>query len=228
MLPIVPPPILLSAYRQGLFPMAEARSDQDIFWVEPRERAIIPIGGFHCSRSLARTIRREEFTIRVDSDFAGTVLECAAPRGDGEGTWISGRIAASYQRLHEVGHAHSIECWQGNELVGGVYGVAFDQVFCGESMFSRRRDASKVALAWLLALLQRAGCMLFDCQFMTGHLASLGAIPIPQSEYLDRLQNARGAQRLTLPQSLAEVEREAQDSSSSPGKLIAHSLTQTS
>ena len=228
MLPIVPPPILLSAYRQGLFPMAESRSDQDIFWVEPRERAIIPIGGFHCSRSLARTIRREVFTIRVDSDFAGTVLECAAPRGDGEGTWISGRIAASYQRLHEVGHAHSIECWQGTELVGGVYGVAFDQVFCGESMFSRRRDASKVALAWLLALLQRAGCVLFDCQFMTGHLASLGAIPIPQSEYLDRLENARGAQRLTLPQSLAEVEREAQDSSSSPGKLIAHSLTQTS
>ena len=142
MLPIVPPPILLSAYRQGLFPMAEARSDQDIFWVEPRERAIIPIGGFHCSRSLARTIRREVFTIRVDSDFAGTVLQCAAPRATGEDTWISGRIAASYQRLHEVGHAHSIECWQGGEMVGGVYGVAFDRVFCGESMFRRRRDAS--------------------------------------------------------------------------------------
>ncbi|MBD59078.1 MAG: leucyl/phenylalanyl-tRNA--protein transferase [Citromicrobium sp.] len=232
MLPIVPPPILLSAYRQGLFPMAERRSDQDIFWVEPRERAIIPIGEFHCSRSLARTIRRDVFTIRVDSDFAGTVLECAAPRGDGEDTWISGRIAASYQRLHEVGHAHSIECWQGpkgeEELVGGVYGVAFDRVFCGESMFSRRRDASKVALAWLLALLERAGCVLFDCQFMTGHLASLGAIPIPQSEYLDRLGAARGNQRLSLPQALTEVEAEAAAQSSSPGKLIAHSLTHTS
>ncbi len=233
MLPIVPPPILLSAYRQGLFPMAEARSDQDIFWVEPRERAIIPIGGFHCSRSLARTIRREVFTIRVDSDFAGTVLQCAAPRATGEDTWISGRIAASYQRLHEVGHAHSIECWQGGEMVGGVYGVAFDRVFCGESMFSRRRDASKVALAWLLALLERAGCELFDCQFMTGHLASLGAIPIPQSEYLERLGAARGDQRISLPQALAEVEAEAaaQSSpalSSSPGKLIAHFLTQTS
>jgi len=233
MLPIVPPPILLSAYRQGLFPMAETRSDQDIFWVEPRERAIIPIGGFHCSRSLARTIRRETFTIRVDSDFAGTVLQCAAPRGNGEDTWISGRIAASYQRLHEVGHAHSIECWAGSELVGGVYGVAFDRVFCGESMFSRRDNGSKVALAWLMALLERAGCVLFDCQFMTGHLASLGAIPIPQSEYLERLAQARGEQRLSLPQALAEVEAEAAAQSaaglpSSPGKLIAHSLTQTS
>ncbi|GAB5350128.1 leucyl/phenylalanyl-tRNA--protein transferase [Alteriqipengyuania sp. 357] len=228
MLPIVPPPILLSAYRQGLFPMAETRRDQDIFWVEPRERAIIPIGGFHCSRSLARTIRREVFTIRVDSDFAGTVLECAAPRADTDETWISGRIAASYQRLHEVGHAHSIECWQDGELVGGVYGVAFDRVFCGESMFSRRRDGSKVALAWLLALLQRAGCVLFDCQFMTGHLASLGATPIPQSDYLERLGEARGAQRLTLPQAIAEVEAEARAQSSSPGKLIAHSLIHTS
>ncbi|WP_370179809.1 leucyl/phenylalanyl-tRNA--protein transferase [Alteriqipengyuania sp.] len=232
MLPIVPPPILISAYRQGLFPMAESRRDQDIFWVEPRERAIIPIGEFHCSRSLARTIRREVFEIRVDSDFAGTVLACAQPRATGEDTWISGRIAASYQRLQEVGHAHSLECWQGpegeQELVGGVYGVAFDRVFCGESMFSRRDNASKVALGWLLALLQRAGCQLFDCQFMTGHLASLGAIPIPQAEYLERLEAARGEQRLSLPQALAEVQREALAYSSSPGKLIAHSLTQTS
>ena len=228
MLPIVPPPILLSAYRQGLFPMAESRSDQDIFWVEPRERAIIPIGGFHCSRSLARTIRRDVFTITVDSDFAGTIVECAAPRADAEDTWISGRIAASYQRLHEVGHAHSIECRQNGELVGGVYGVAFDRVFCGESMFSRRTDASKVALGWLLALLERAGCQLFDCQFMTGHLASLGAIPIPQSEYLERLEAAQGNQRLSLPQALAEIQAEAAQSSSSPGKLIAQLLTQTS
>ncbi|MEL7720139.1 leucyl/phenylalanyl-tRNA--protein transferase [Citromicrobium bathyomarinum] len=228
MLPIVPPPVLLSAYAQGLFPMAESRRDQDIFWVEPRERAIIPIGGFHCSRSLARTIRRDVFTITVDSDFAGTIVECAAPRADAEDTWISGRIAASYQRLHEVGHAHSIECRQDGELVGGVYGVAFDRVFCGESMFSRRTNASKVALGWLLALLERAGCELFDCQFMTGHLASLGAIPIPQSEYLERLHAAHGPQRLSLPQALAEVQAEAAQSSSSPGKLIAQLLTQTS
>lgn len=228
MLPIVPPPVLLSAYAQGLFPMAESRRDQDIFWVEPRERAIIPIGGFHCSRSLARTIRRDVFTITVDSDFAGTIVECAAPRADAEDTWISGRIAASYQRLHEVGHAHSIECRQNGELVGGVYGVAFDRVFCGESMFSRRTNASKVALGWLLALLERAGCELFDCQFMTGHLASLGAIPIPQSEYLKRLEAAQGPQRLSLPQALAEVQAKAAQSSSSPGKLIAQLLTQTS
>lgn len=208
--------------------MAETRRDQDIFWVEPRERAIIPIGEFHCSRSLARTMRREVFDVRCDSDFAGTILQCAAPRGDGEDTWISGRIAASYQRLHEVGHAHSVECWQDGEMVGGVYGVAFDRVFCGESMFSRRRDASKVALGWLMALLQRAGCELFDCQFMTGHLASLGAIPIPQTQYLEKLEQARGEQRINLPEAMAELEAEAAQASSSPGKLIAHSLTHTS
>ena len=155
-LSLIPVELLLRAYRGGVFPMADHRDDPEVYWVEPRERAIIPIGGFHCSRSLARTIRRDVFTITVDSDFAGTIVECAAPRADAEDTWISGRIAASYQRLHEVGHAHSIECRQNGELVGGVYGVAFDRVFCGESMFSRRTDASKVALGWLLALLERA------------------------------------------------------------------------
>ena len=223
MLPIVPPPILLSAYRQGLFPMAEARSDQDIFWVEPRERAIIPIGGFHCSRSLARTIRREVFTIRVDSDFAGTVLQCAAPRATGEDTWISGRIAASYQRLHEVGHAHSIECWQGGGLVGGLYGVAFDRVFCGESMFSRTADASKVALAWLVAAMRQAGFALLDCQFMTDHLATMGAVAVPQSRYMDMLIAADGYPAASLPDAVARFA-----ASSSPGKSIAQSLTQTS
>ena len=223
MLPIVPPPILLSAYRQGLFPMAEARSDQDIFWVEPRERAIIPIGGFHCSRSLARTIRREVFTIRVDSDFAGTVLQCAAPRATGEDTWISGRIAASYQRLHEVGHAHSIECWQGGEMVGGVYGVAFDRVFCGESMFSRTSDASKVALAWLVAALREAGYAVLDCQFMTEHLGRMGAVPLPQAQYMAAVAQAGGQAAASLPAVVAGF-----GASSSPGKAIVHSLTHTS
>ena len=207
MLPIVPPPILISAYRQGLFPMAESRRDQDIFWVEPRERAIIPIGEFHCSRSLARTIRREVFEIRVDSDFAGTVLACAQPRATGEDTWISGRIAASYQRLHEVGHAHSLECWQGSEgeqeLVGGVYGVTLGRAFFGESMFSRRDNASKIALACLVDRLNRGGFTLFDTQFLTPHLARMGGFELPRGTYRQRLQAAldRDAdfRRATLP-----------------------------
>jgi len=236
MLPIVPPPVLLSAYAQGLFPMAESRRDQDIFWVEPRERAIIPIGGFHCSRSLARTIRRDVFTITVDSDFAGTIVECAAPRADAEDTWISGRIAASYQRLHEVGHAHSIECCQNGELVGGVYGVAFDRVFCGESMFSRATDASKVALAWLVMAMRRARMELLDCQFLTGHLGSLGAVEIAQDRYLELLQNAQARSYssadspLALPDGFAALLAEAEGAGlgSSPGYFIAQAFTQTS
>ncbi|WP_284124394.1 leucyl/phenylalanyl-tRNA--protein transferase [Parerythrobacter aestuarii] len=238
----IPVDLLLLAYRNGIFPMADSREDQEVFWVEPRERAIIPIGGFRCSRSLARTIRQDRFTVTCDRDFEGVVRACAAPRPDHPESWISQRIIASYRQLHAAGHAHSIECWQEGELVGGVYGVAFDKVFCGESMFSRRRDASKVALAWLMALLWRAGCELFDCQFMTSHLASLGAVEISQKDYLALLAKARGQQRLTLPQAYASVLAEADGLGTgagegrpdgaagalSPGYLIAQSLTQTS
>ena len=241
MRPTAPPPagapipaeLLLAAYRQGIFPMADAREDEDVFWVEPRERAIIPLGGFALSRSLARTLRRERFRVTCDTAFGAVVRGCAAPRDDGAGTWISHRIEASYAQLHASGHAHSIECWSqekgGSELVGGVYGVAFDRVFCGESMFSRRTDASKVALAWLVGLLHRGGYRLFDCQFMTDHLASLGAKPISQATYLERVAQAQGEPARTLPESYASLSSEAAgDPSSSPGKLIAQSLTQTS
>lgn len=242
----IPVDLLLLAYRNGIFPMADSREDQEVFWVEPRERAIIPIGGFHCSRSLARVIRQEKFDITVDQDFEGVVRACAAPRPDHPESWISERIVASYRQLFAAGHAHSIECWQDGELVGGVYGVAFDRVFCGESMFSRRRDASKVALGWLLALLGKAGCVLFDCQFMTGHLASLGAVEIPQKRYLELVTEARGHQPLTLPQAYSAVLAEAEGvglgeaegdddgegegaaGAGSPGYLIAQSLTHTS
>ena len=220
--------------------MADSREDREVFWVEPRERAIIPIGGFQCSRSLARTIRRDVFTVTCDKDFDDVVSACAAPRPEHPESWISDRIRASYRQLYKAGHAHSIECWQDGALVGGVYGVAFDRVFCGESMFSRRRDASKVALAWLLALLERAGCVLFDCQFMTPHLASLGAVEISQPDYLARLAEARGRQPMTLPQAYSALLSEASSSASgageddaaggalSPGYVIAQSLTQTS
>lgn len=216
----IPVDLLLLAYRNGIFPMADSREDQEVFWVEPRERAIIPIGGFRCSRSLARTIRRDRFHVTCNAEFLGVVEACAAPRIDHPESWISHRIVESYALLHDAGHAHSIECWEDGELVGGVYGVAFDRVFCGESMFSRRRDASKVALGWLLALLERAGCELFDCQFMTSHLASLGAVEIPQKRYLGLLDQARGVQPLTLPQAYSSVLAESLGVASGDGAAL--------
>ncbi len=152
--PIIDPDLLMLAYRSGIFPMSDHRDDPEIFWVEPRHRAILPLDGFHLSHSLARTLRRGRFAVTCNAAFDEVMEACAAPRRteaeDGGESWISHRIAASYQRLHTLGHAHSIECWRDGALVGGLYGVGFDRVFCGESMFSRERDASKVALAWLV------------------------------------------------------------------------------
>ena len=188
---IIEPDLLLLAYRSGIFPMADARDDPEIFWVEPRRRAILPLDGFRCSRSLARTLRRGRFSVTCNADFAAVMQACAGPRGESGETWISHRIEASYRALHAMGLAHSIECWQDGALVGGLYGVGFDRVFCGESMFSRVPDASKVALAWLVAALRRGGAELLDCQFMTDHLASLGAIEISQARYLTLLKAAQ-------------------------------------
>lgn len=207
----IDPELLLLAYRSGIFPMADHRDDPEVFWVEPRRRAILPLDAFRLSRSLARTLRRERFSVTCNHAFAEVMAACAAPRRDKEGrdgsgeSWISHRIAASYQRLHELGQAHSLECWQLDEagrrvLVGALYGVGFDRVFCGESMFSRVPDASKVALAWLIAALRRAGAMLLDCQFITPHLASLGAVEISQRRYVTLL---RAAQRPYLGVGLA-------------------------
>ena len=189
----IPLDLLLMAYRSGIFPMADSRDDEEIYWVEPRERAIIPLDGLRISRSLAKAIRQDRFRVTCNADFGGVLQACAAPRPGHPESWISQRIALSYRALHLAGHAHSIECWNGDELVGGLYGVGFDRAFCGESMFSRQRDASKVALAWLVALLRHAGYQLLDCQFMTEHLASLGAIPINRAAYLERLSEAVAA-----------------------------------
>ena len=199
--PASPPPIpedlLLRAYRLGIFPMADTRDDPEVFWVEPKRRAILPLDGFACSHSLARTLRRGRFRITCNTAFAEVLDGCAAPRATEQGeTWISHRIAASYLRLHQAGHAHSIECWfttpdAAPRLVGGLYGVGFNRVFCGESMFSRVPDASKVALAWLVAALRMGGAELLDCQFLTPHLASLGAVEISQEHYLERLSQAQ-------------------------------------
>nr|WP_238539078.1 leucyl/phenylalanyl-tRNA--protein transferase [Novosphingobium sp. AP12] len=265
------------AYRSGIFPMADNRDDQEIFWIEPRLRAILPLDGLRLSHSLARSLRRGRFTVTCNEAFSQVMDACAAPRqvreddedGDEGGSWISHRIQASYENLYFLGHAHSIEVWEGEgaarELVGGLYGVGFDRVFCGESMFSKRSDSSKVALAWLVAALRRGGASLLDCQFMTPHLASLGAVEMPQKRYLALLQHAQGepatrpgqfaatgsstgsgsggaggvaaaegvaagAGVLALPDAFGVLLADAASCglASSPGKLIAQALTQTS
>ena len=222
--PLIPSRVLLLAYRSGIFPMSDDREDSEVFWVEPRKRAILPLDGFRCSKSLAKTIRQDRFRVTCNTAFAQVVRECAEPRPDHPGSWISHRIEASYRALHREGHAHSIEVWDGDDLVGGLYGVAFERVFCGESMFSRVPNASKVALAWLVASLNAAGAAVLDCQFMTDHLATMGAVSLPQDEYLLAVAEARGTPHRDLPQALASFSAGA----SSPGKLIAQSLTQTS
>ncbi|WP_317152009.1 leucyl/phenylalanyl-tRNA--protein transferase [Sphingopyxis indica] len=178
---------MLSAYAQGLFPMADGADDPSVHWVEPRLRAILPLDGFRLSRSLKKVIVSDRFRVTTDTAFARMMALCAEPAPDRPTTWINPLIEASYARLFRLGHAHSIECWQDGQLVGGLYGVSLGRAFFGESMVSRTRDASKVALAHLVARLIAGGWQLLDCQFLTPHLASLGAVEIPQADYLARL-----------------------------------------
>jgi len=186
----IDPFLLLRAYAIGVFPMSDDRDDEEVYWVEPRKRAILPLDRFHLSRSLARTLRAERFRVSVDEDFAGIVRLCAQAAPDRPTTWINHEIERSYRRLHELGFAHSVECWEGADLVGGLYGVALGRAFFGESMVSRRTDASKVALAWLVARMRASGMHLLDCQFMTDHLRSLGAVEIDQRDYQSLLGSA--------------------------------------
>jgi leucyl/phenylalanyl-tRNA--protein transferase len=173
------PALLLSAYAAGIFPMADSRDARDLFWVEPERRAILPLDGFVLSKSLRKTIRADRFRVTRDQAFVPVMQACA----DRAETWINPAIERGYTRLHEVGHAHSVECWAGDDLVGGLYGVRLGGAFFGESMFSRATDASKVALAWLVARLRVGRFRLLDCQFMTPHLASLGAVEIGKADY---------------------------------------------
>jgi leucyl/phenylalanyl-tRNA--protein transferase len=182
--------LLLQAYAIGVFPMSDGREADDIYWVEPKRRAILPLDGFHLSRSLAKTIRKDRFEVTADKDFRGVVRGCAASAVDRPSTWINRAIEQAYVNLHRLGFAHSVECWEDGELVGGLYGVALGRAFFGESMFSRRPDASKVALAWLVARLRAGKFTLLDCQFMTDHLRSLGAVEISQDKYLKLLSPA--------------------------------------
>jgi len=187
------PEVLLRAYAAGIFPMSEGADDADVFWVDPHMRGVIPLDRFHVPRRLRRTIRKRPFEVRVDTDFAGVIAGCAAPGPGRKSTWISDLIREAYTRLHERGFAHSVECWRDGELVGGLYGVSLGAAFFGESMFSRERDASKVALTHLVARLNAGGYRLLDTQFVTEHLVRFGAIEIPRYEYhllLDAAVNA--------------------------------------
>ena len=182
------PRLLLQGYATGIFPMADSRDAEDLFWVEPKNRAIIPLDRFHVSRSLARTLRSGRFSVTRDRDFAAVIGACA----DRPETWINTELERAMVALHGSGHAHSIEVWNAGALVGGLYGVKLGRAFFGESMFSRMTDASKVALAWLVARLKAGNFTLLDCQFMTDHLASLGAISIPREAYVALLATALG------------------------------------
>ncbi|MEW2913480.1 leucyl/phenylalanyl-tRNA--protein transferase [Leisingera sp. JC11] len=178
--------LLLHAYSAGVFPMAEHRDDPEVFWVDPKRRGILPLDGFRISRSLAKRIRNGGFGITVDRDFAGVVDGCA----DRAETWINSEIRDRYLDLHMMGNAHSLEVWHQGELAGGTYGVTLGGAFFGESMFSRRRDASKVALAYLTDRLVQAGFTLCDTQFLTPHLASLGGVEVTRARYRALLREA--------------------------------------
>lgn len=182
----VTPELLLQAYRAGVFPMAEHRDDPEMFWVDPRKRGVFPLDGFRISRSLAKTLRRDAYYVTLNTAFSDVIDACA----DRSETWINHEIRALHQELHHMGHAHSLEVWAETRLIGGVYGVTVGGAFCGESMFSRQTDASKIALAWLVDLLRRTGFVLFDTQFLTHHLASLGAVEITRAEYRSHLARA--------------------------------------
>jgi leucyl/phenylalanyl-tRNA--protein transferase len=188
--PRLTPEILLRAYAEGLFPMAERRGDPTLYWISPDKRGIIPLEGFHVPRRLARTVRSNVFQVTSDRCFRQVMEACAAPAPGRTESWINDEILRLYTALHASGHAHSIECWQDGELVGGLYGVRLGAAFFGESMFSRQRDASKVALVHLVEGLKRGGFVLLDTQFITAHLARFGAIEIPRERYLLKLHDA--------------------------------------
>ncbi len=198
------PRMVLGAYAVGVFPMADARDARDVYWVEPRRRAVLPLGSFHLSRSLRKVIAADRFRVTADTAFCEVVQLCAESVADRPDTWINRGIEQVFAELHRMGHTHSVECWdpQGR-LVGALYGLALGRAFFGESMVSRATDASKVALAWLVARLRVGGFTLLDCQFQTAHLASLGAVEIEREDYVallgDSLAGVVGSAAGALP-----------------------------
>lgn len=207
------PELLLGAYGTGVFPMAETRDDPDVFWVDPRRRGILPLDGFHISRSLARRMRRADVLATLDEGFDEVLNGCAERKE----TWINDTIRDLMLALHEMGHAHAFAVWQSDRMIGGMYGVALGGAFFGESMFSRATDGSKMALAFAVDHLRRTGFRLFDTQFLTEHLASLGAVEVSRADYHARL---REALELTAEIRSIPIEPDAQ--------AVVHRITQTS
>lgn len=195
-MPDLTPDVLLRAYAMGVFPMAEDRTDPELFWVDPRMRGVIRLDQFHVPRRLRRTVRKGIFEVTFDRAFEEVIERCADSTEGRPRTWINDRIIELYTILHHQGHGHSVECWRGGELVGGVYGISLGAVFFGESMFSRVSDASKVALVHLVAALLGGGYQMVDTQFITQHLARFGAIEIPRNEYRKLLE-----QTISIPAS---------------------------
>ncbi len=186
----ITPQVLLKAYACGIFPMAESAEDPGLFWVEPEHRGILPLESFHIPRSLRKTLRKTTFNVEIDRDFKATVAACAQSAPNRQTTWINKRIMELYSDLHEMGHAHSFEVREGDELVGGLYGVRLGRAFFGESMFSRKTDASKISLVHLVYHMKKAGFILLDTQFRTEHLERFGVIEVPREEYQDLLEEA--------------------------------------
>jgi leucyl/phenylalanyl-tRNA--protein transferase len=184
------PELILRAYQAGIFPMAEDASSEDVFWVSPQMRGVIPLDGFHVSRSLRKALRTHPWQVRVDTDFDGAIDGCSTAGTDRESTWINPAIRRLYGQLFERGFCHTVEVWEGDELVGGLYGLSIGAAFFGESMFHRRTNASKIALAHLVERLQAGGYRLLDTQFVTEHLKTFGGIEIPREDYELRLAHA--------------------------------------
>jgi len=200
----VTPDLLLRAYAVGIFPMADGRASSTIYWIDPEKRGVMPLDTFHVPRRLRRTVRQNVFDVRCDTDFEGVLAGCAEPRPGRPDTWINPEIASLYRALNARGHVHTVECWREGALVGGLYGVALGGAFFGESMFSRTRDASKVALVHLAARLVAGGFRLLDAQFVTEHLATFGAVELPRLVYRDRLSAALGVPAV-FPQAIDQA-----------------------
>lgn len=186
----ITPQVLLQAYAAGVFPMAESASDPALYWVEPEERGIIPLDGFHISRSLRKRVKQQTYEIRIDAAFNRVIAECAAKSDSRKETWINKRIISLYSQLHKMGCAHSVESWLDGELVGGLYGIRIGAAFFGESMFSRATDASKVALVHLIARLKYGGFTLLDAQFVNPHLLQFGSLAVKKADYHKLLEPA--------------------------------------
>lgn len=186
----ITPQVLLKAYSCGIFPMAESADNNALYWIEPERRGVLPLDAVHVSRSLAKTIRRGGYDVRIDNDFEAVVDGCAEPSAGRRSTWINSRIRSLYGELFALGHCHTVEIWQDGALTGGLYGVHLGRAFFGESMFSRARDTSKIALVYLVARLKYGGFTLLDTQFITDHLAQFGAIEISRQAFQQLLEDA--------------------------------------